>query len=69
MVSFCLESQMPAYSPYKSRKFIFTLLVILQATGLCVAGLLTGDEWASTAAASLALYAVANVAQKAMVTP
>lgn len=47
------------------RKFIVVLLVIAIATGLSIAGILTGDNWVETAKWITGLYMVGNVASKA----
>jgi hypothetical protein len=51
---------------YASRKFVLTLLTMITATALLVAGAIDGDAWYKTMALSLGLYVTGNVAQKAV---
>ena len=49
---------------FLSRKFLVSLLAIISADGLVLAGSINGAVWGSTVGSVIALYAVANVAQK-----
>lgn len=52
-------------SRYLSRKFILSALVIVSATGLLATAFLDGTQWVTAVGGALAVYSLANVAQKA----
>jgi len=52
---------------YASRKFLVSIFVLISALWLRLEGLIDATDYVKLAIAVLALYATANVAQKAMV--
>lgn len=51
------------------RKFIVAVLFWAAATGLCIAGRLTGGEFVSVAGLVMGLYGAANAAGKFSMAP